>query len=113
MRKGEVYWVNLEGSDHEQRNRRPVIIVQDDLINEIATTTIIVPCTGNLDTAEMRTAVRINTDNLQISGDTVALCHQVRVIDKERLGNNCAGHLDVNQISKINETLQMVFGFFS
>ena len=112
MRKGCVYWVDLGGSSgHEQHYRRPVIIVQDDLLNDVASTTVIVPCTSNMETATLKTSVKINTDDLQISGNTVALCHQVRVIDQNRIEeSNCVGCLGAHQINSIDETIKVVFG---
>ncbi len=108
MQKGDVYVADLNpvvGS--EQAGMRPVVIVQNSLLNRFTRTIVVVPFTTNLKRAELPSAVLISKGDGGLDQDSVALCHQVRVLDKSRLQNRL-GTLSAESISKINETLAFV-----
>lgn len=46
VRRGEIYWVDLEGSKgSEQKKKRPCVIIQSDKGNKNSPTTIVAPIT--------------------------------------------------------------------
>ena len=64
-RRGEVYWVRLDpvvGS--EQGGTRPALVVQNDVGNERAPTTIVAPITSRLPAREYPFQVRLPEDLL-------------------------------------------------
>ncbi len=86
MQKGDVYLADLNpvvGS--EQAGIRPVVIVQNSLLNRFTRTVVVIPFTTNLKRAELPSALLIPKDEGGLDQDSVALCHQVRVLDKSRL----------------------------
>lgn len=108
MQKGDVYLANLDpvvGS--EQAGTRPVVVVQNSLLNRVTRTIVIVPFTTNLKRAELPSAVLISKGDGGLNQDSVALCHQVRVLDKSRLGNHL-GKLSEDSLAKIADTLAFV-----
>ncbi|MFQ5471201.1 MAG: type II toxin-antitoxin system PemK/MazF family toxin [Gammaproteobacteria bacterium] len=86
IRRGEVWLANLNPTrGSEQAGTRPVIIFQNDLINQFTTTLLTIPLTTNLRRAALPSCVRIAKGDGGIKSDSVALCHQLRVLDKTRL----------------------------
>ena len=85
-RRGEVWYANLnpvQGS--EQAGVRPVLIFQNDKINKATTTTLVIPLTSNLRRAALPSCVQIAKGEGGLAAESVALCHQLRVLDETRL----------------------------
>ena len=86
VRRGEVWLADLNpirGS--EQAGIRPVLIFQNDTINRFTTTTVTIPFTTNLRRARLPSCVLLTTGEGGLTSDSVALCHQLRVLDTTRL----------------------------
>jgi len=84
--KGDVYLADLnpqKGS--EQSGVRPVVIVQIDKLNRVGNTVVVVPFTSNLKRAKLPSCVFVRSGDGGLMQDSVALCHQIRVLDKSRL----------------------------
>jgi mRNA interferase MazF len=69
----------------EQSGTRPVLIFQNDSINRFTSTFLTIPLTTNLRRASLPTCVLVKQGEGGLIKDSVALCHQLRVIDKLRL----------------------------
>jgi len=109
MQKGDVYLAVLDpvvGS--EQAGTRPVVIVQNSILNRVTRTVVAVPFTTNLNRAALPSAVLVPKGEGGLHQDSVALCHQVRVLDQSRLRTHL-GTLSADWMTKIEETLQFVF----
>lgn len=86
VQRGEVWLANLDPTKgSEQGGTRQVIIFQDDIVAEFSTTIITIPLTTNLRRASLPTCLLIQSGENGLERDSVALCHQLRVIDKTRL----------------------------
>jgi len=108
VRKGEVYLADLNpvvGS--EQAGTRPVVVVQNSILSRVTRTVVIVPFTTNLRRAELPSAVLIPKGEGGLNQDSVALCHQIRVLDKSRLREHW-GTISEEWMAKIEETLAFV-----
>ena len=87
MRRGEVYWAELEPrSGSEQRGRRPVVVVSHAGFNTVAAwrSVVVVP----LSTTTARTgptAISIAAGSAGLAKASVALCHQVTTLDRAKL----------------------------
>ena len=84
--RGEVWLAELNpvrGS--EQAGTRPVLILQTNAINRFTTTVLAVPFTTNLRRASLPSCVKVAVGEGGLSSESVALCHQLRVLDKTRL----------------------------
>ena len=89
MRRGEIYWAELEPrSGSEQRGRRPVIILSHDAFNEAPNwrSMIVVPCTTS-DAQRRRgpTVVDLPRGTGGLREDCVAICHQITTLDRAKL----------------------------
>jgi len=86
VRRGEIWLANLNpirGS--EQAGTRPVLIFQNDKINKFTTTFLSIPLTTNLRRAALPSCLAIPQGEGGLTHDSVALCHQLRVLDRARL----------------------------
>ena len=98
MTLGEIYLMDFGipfGS--EPGYERPVIIAQSNKENlDNLNTTIVIPLTSNTINAECNGNVFISKEKSKLSRDSVALVHQMIVVDKERL---------LRKLSKIDSSL--------
>jgi mRNA interferase MazF len=82
--RGEVWLANLNPTQgSEQAGTRPVIIFQESILARFTTTIITIPVTSNLRRAALPTCVQISKGEGGLSQDSVALCHQIRVLDRK------------------------------
>ena len=86
IRKWNIYRANLDpviGS--EQGKSRPVLIISEDDINELLNIVNVIPLTTKKKNRVIYpNEVFIPTD-FGLENDSIALCHQIRTIDKRRL----------------------------
>lgn len=86
VKRGEVWLANLHPTrGSEQAGIRPVLIFQNDVINKFTTTVLAIPFTTNLRRALLPSCVQVPKGEGGLTSDSVALCHQLRVIDNTRL----------------------------
>ena len=86
IKSGEIWLANLNpirGS--EQAGTRPVLILQNDVISQFTTTVLAIPLTTNMRRALLPSCVKISRGEGGLIRDSVALCHQLRTLDKTRL----------------------------
>jgi len=82
IKRGEVWLANLDPTrGSEQAGTRPVLV----LINRFTTTTLTIPFTTNLRRASLPLCFLVLKGDGGLVSDSVALCHQLRVLDKSRL----------------------------
>jgi mRNA interferase MazF len=89
VRRGEVYWAELQPrSGSEQQGRRPVIILSHDGFNETPTwrSVIVVPCsTAEAQKRRGPTVVELAAGTGGLLQDCMAICHQVTTLDRSKL----------------------------
>lgn len=87
IRRGDIVMVDLRGAMfNEQSNERPALIVQNDTGNKFSPTTIVIPLTSELKKMNQPTHTVIRRkDTFGLKVDSMALCEQVRTIDKRRI----------------------------
>ncbi|MBQ9531556.1 MAG: type II toxin-antitoxin system PemK/MazF family toxin [Eubacterium sp.] len=110
IRRGDIYYADLSpvvGS--EQGGVRPVLIVQNDVGNKYSPTVIAAAITSKMDKTNLPTHIEIDARECGLSKDSVVLLEQVRTIDKQRLRERM-GALDNNDMSKVNQALNVSFG---
>lgn len=86
VNRGEIWLADLHpvrGS--EQAGRRPVLVIQTNTINRFTTTVLAIPFTTNLRRATLPSCIQVSSGEGGLSIESVALCHQLRVLDKSRL----------------------------
>lgn len=86
IKRGEIWTADLNPArGAEQAGTRPVLIFQNNVINKYTSTILAIPLTTNLRRASLPSCVQISKGEGGLASDSVALCHQLRVLDKTRL----------------------------
>jgi len=85
---GDIHWVELPAADgHEQRGRRPAVVLQDDAFAGSSPVVLVVPLTTAVGTLRFSGTTLIQpTPENGLSRPSVALVFQLRAIDRRRLG---------------------------
>jgi mRNA interferase MazF len=110
IRRGEIWLADpnpIRGS--EQAGTRPVLILQNNSINRFTRTFLAVPFTSNLRRASLPTCVLINKGEGRLANDSVALCHQLRVLDKSRLKHQ-VGSISDETLAEIDRCVLFTTG---
>ena len=86
VKRGEIWLANLNPTrGSEQAGIRPVLIFQNDVVSKFTTTVLAIPLTTNLRRASLPSCVELPKGEGGLASNSVALCHQLRVLDKTRL----------------------------
>lgn len=93
----------------EQAGVRPVVILQIDRANAVSPHTVIVPFTSKIRRALLPSHALVPAGAGALSQDSVALCEQIRVIDKRRI-IRVLGHLDEPYLEEIARALRTILG---
>ena len=111
IRRGEIWIANLDPTQgSEQAGVRPTIIFQNDTISRYTTTVISIPLTTNLRRASLPSCVLIPSGEGGLTQDSVALCHQLRVLDKTRLRNKI-GELNPEILVQLENIILFTLGY--
>jgi len=106
IKQFDIWLANLNPSvGTEPGKKRPVVIVQTDLLNETHLSTLICPITTNVK-AEIE-LLRVHLKKGQLDKLSDVLVDQVRAIDNKRLVKKL-GHLNKEQIQKLKMNLRIV-----
>jgi mRNA interferase MazF len=111
LKRGEVWLADLNPTQgSEQAGIRPVIIFQNDLVSQFSTTTITIPLTTNQRRAALPICLMIEQGNGGLSQNSVALCFQMRVLDKTRLIRKL-GQLNPETVSQLEGVVLLTLGY--
>ena len=111
VERGEIWLANLDPTQgSEQAGTRPIIIFQENTVSKFTSTIITIPLTTNLRRAALPTCLLISNGQGGLNQDSVALCHQLRVLDKTRLIKRI-GQLDFEAISRLESVVLFTLGY--
>ena len=108
MIRGEMWWADLaEPRRGEPGSRRPVVIVQDDLLTQSRLHTVMVaPITTNLLRAKAAGNVLLKPAVSGLGRESVVLVCQIVTVDKEVLAE-CVAKLPRRVMSLVDEGLRL------
>lgn len=110
VKRSEIWLADLNPTrGSEQAGTRPVLIFQNDLINKFTTTVLTIPFTTNLRRASLPSCVKVSKGEGGLTSDSVALCHQLRVLDKTRLQRKL-GEVSVETMAAIESRVIFTMG---
>lgn len=111
VQRGEIWLANLNPTQgSEQAGIRPVIIFQNDVVSRFSTTVITIPLTTNQNRATLPICLKIEKGNGGLAQDSVALCYQIRVLDKSRL-IRLLGKLESETIKELEDIVLLTLGY--
>jgi mRNA interferase MazF len=103
-KRGEIYWVDFEPAQGSEPNKvRPALIVQNDVGNRYAATTIVVPITSRLPAKEYPFMVRLPDDLLP--RPSAAVCALMRVVATKRLVEGPLATCDAATMARVDTAL--------
>lgn len=103
MKRGDVYWVNLSPSvGSEIRKKRPCVLVGATPINKARRTVIVLPLSTS---AKPHSPITVSLTCMGRS--VVAVCDQIRAVDKSRL-LEIADQLTQNDLNTLDNALKQV-----
>lgn len=104
--RGDIYLADLNPSrGSEQAGVRPVILVQRQNLDHFTRTVVVIPVTTNLRRAQIPGTVLIPVGEGGLSQESVALCYQIVVIDKQRLQRQL-GTLSPVYLQRLGEAIR-------
>ena len=106
VRRGQVYLAYLKGLGCEQRGKRPVLILQNNVGNHFSPTTLVAPITSSKKKKNLPVHVPVYSDKL--FKDSVILCEQIQVMDKSRLRKMLCT-LEPKVMARVDEAISVSF----
>jgi len=104
-RRGEVWLVNWNPArGSEQAGRRPALIIQNDIGNEKAPTTIVAAISGSVRLYPMN--VQINPPEGGLDRPSIIKASQILTISKERLEKRL-GRLTENKLDDVDRAIKL------
>ncbi|MDP4007661.1 MAG: type II toxin-antitoxin system PemK/MazF family toxin [Candidatus Peregrinibacteria bacterium] len=109
IQQGDICLADLNPvKGHEQGGFKPVLILQNNRLNEHLNTAIIAPITSNLQMQGYSTTYFLEKKISQLSQDSVALLFQIRTLDKKRLKKRVS-NLDKETFREVKGRMALVF----
>jgi mRNA interferase MazF len=111
MRRGEIWWADLEPVRGSEANKtRPVLLVSNDGANQKAQKLgrgflSVVPLTSNVGRV-LPFQVRLASDTTGLPHDSKAQAEQIRSLDVRRL-TRWAGHIDSAAMTRVDNALRL------
>lgn len=103
LKRGDIYWVNLDPvKGSEIRKSRPCVLVGTSPVNRARRTVVVVPLSS---AGRPRPPITISVNCL--GRQVVAVCDQIRAVDKERLIKE-AGSLSKEDMTALDAGLRQV-----
>jgi mRNA interferase MazF len=111
MKRGEIWWADLgDPRGSAPALRRPVLVVQDDLLNaSLLRTVMVAPLTSNLRRAEAAGNVLLPAKETGLDRDSVALVCQVMTVDEDFF-DELAGSLSARARGRVGRGLALALG---
>lgn len=111
VRRGDTVIVELDPTKgSEQRGTRPCLVVQNDVGNENAPTTIVVPFTTSFDERLYPFEVLVEAEEGPLREDSVALCSQVRTVSIEHRIRENLGSIPDERLTEVDRALEYSLG---
>jgi len=109
--RGDIVYVNLEPkTGSETGEKRPCLVIQNNINNKYAPTTIIAVITSKRRLENKKkypTHVWINKGEGGLTIDSIIQCEQIRTIDKSRITKKI-GHLNDDFMQEVEEAIKII-----
>lgn len=111
LRRGDIVIVGLDPTQgSEQRGTRPCLVVQNDIGNANATTTIVVPFTTSFDDSLYPFEVLVPASECALREDSVANCSQLRTVSIEHRISDNLGGIPADLMTEVDTALEYSLG---
>ena len=111
IRRGDITIVELDPTrGSEQRGTRPCLVVQNNIGNENAPTTVVVPFTTSFNDELYPFEVLVAADECALAEDSVALCSQLRTVSIEHRIVDVIGSVPDERMEEVDTALEYSLG---
>ena len=111
VRRGDIVIVDLDPTEgSEQRGTRPCLVVQNNVGNENAPTTIVVPFTTSFGDELYPFEVLVTAAESHLQEDSVALCSQLRTVSIEHRITTVVGSIPDERMDDVDTALEYSLG---
>jgi len=109
VRRGEIYWVDFSpGRGSEQVGMRPALVIQNDVGNANAPTTIVAVITSR--TMRQRYPFHVPLPDTLLPKPSTVKCEQLLTVDQRRLGGPPLARLTPPLMAEVDEALRLSLG---
>ncbi|AGB31090.1 MazF family transcriptional regulator [Natrinema pellirubrum DSM 15624] len=109
IRRGDVVIVRLDPAEgHEMKKTRPAVVVQNDVGNKNASTTIVAPATGTYRGYPFE--VLVEAAESPFERDSSIRLDQIRVVSIEKRIHSVLGGLDAETMEAVDEAVKLSLG---
>ncbi|WP_255191133.1 type II toxin-antitoxin system PemK/MazF family toxin [Natronobeatus ordinarius] len=109
IRRGDVVIVRLDPAEgHEMKKTRPAVVVQNDVGNNNASTTIVAPATGTYRGYPFE--VLVEAAESPFEKDSSIRLDQIRVVSIEKRIHSVLGSLDGETMEAVDGALKLSLG---
>ncbi|ARS88744.1 type II toxin-antitoxin system PemK/MazF family toxin [Natrarchaeobaculum aegyptiacum] len=109
IRRGDVVIVRFDPAEgHEMKKTRPAVVVQNDVGNSNASTTIVAPVTGTYRGYPFE--VLVEAAESPFEKDSSIRLDQIRVVSIEQRIHSVVGCLDPETVKRIDDALKLSLG---
>jgi mRNA interferase MazF len=110
INRGDIVIVNLDPTQgSEQGKTRPAVIIQNDVGNEHAPTTILAPITSSYDKI-YPVNVELKSNNTPLDKDSVALLNQIRTVSIKHRIVEKIGEIPEEKTEEIDKAIEASLG---
>ena len=111
VRRGDIVIVDLDSTEgSEQRGTRPCLVVQNNVGNENAPTTIVVPFTTSFGDELYPFEVLVTAAESHLQEDSVALCSQLRTVSIDHRITTVIGSVPDERMDEVDTALEYSLG---
>lgn len=111
VRRGDIVIVELDPTQgSEQRGTRPCLVVQNNVGNENAPTTIVVPFTTSFSDELYPFEVLVTAEESHLQEDSVAVCSQIRTVSIEHRIESVVGSIPDERMHDVDTALEYSLG---
>jgi len=104
-KRGEVWLVNWNPArGSEQAGKRPALVIQNDIGNEKASTTIVAAISGSVKDYPMNVKIKPPEGGLNLA--SIVKTSQILTVDKKRLEKRI-GRLSKEKVEKVNQAIKL------
>jgi mRNA interferase MazF len=93
---------------HEQSGLRPVLVIQNNILNNRLPTTIVIPLTGNTKYKYSMLHYFLEKEKTKLDKDSSLILFQIRTIDQDRILKKIS-FVDVQDFKDIKKRLKNLF----
>lgn len=109
INQGDIYMADLApAKGHEQTGLRPVLVLQNNILNRNLNTVVIAPITSNLQAKGFMTTHFLEKRKTRLKQDSLALLFQIRTLDKRRLKKEM-GRISGREFAELRVKLTLLF----